>query len=246
MGKPATRYMIVSDTHGAMCDVQACKRAIEFANDYKPSIRVHLGDFVDFPTMRRGATDDDAEVSIADDLAAAAEFFTLYRPTVVLFGNHDQRLIRKAASLGAQVEQTDKLRKRVGVKAKDPASFGLETAVDRIEAMLRGVRTMPYSARDGVVGDVIPGWNLLHGYASGIHAVYKLASVYDNLICGHLHYGLRIPVPKWPRRVVGMCCPCLARLEMEWNRHQSGNLRQEHGYIFGEVGRGEPRIEAWA
>lgn len=244
MGRTSTRYMIVSDTHGAMCDIQACKRAIEFKRDFKPQIRAHLGDFLDCPSLRRGATDDDCEVSIADDLNAAAEFFALYKPTLVLFGNHDQRLIRKAAALGAQVEQTDKLRKRVGIKAKDPASFGLETAVDRIEAMLRGIRTMPYSARTGVVSDVIPGWNLLHGYASGINGVRAMATVYGNVICGHLHHGERVPAPHWPKPAIGMCCPCLAKLEMEWSRHQMGMLRQENGWIYGEVGS-EPRIEAW-
>ncbi len=233
------RYMIVADSHGAYIDAAARDAAIRWRRKHNPETVVHLGDFLDFPTLRRGSSGDDAEFTIADDFNAAADYFKHLRPTDVLFGNHDHRVIRKARAIGMDVELTDKLRSSRNTNKKDLEAFGIVSACERLMELLRPVRTYQWSAISGIVTTVLPGWRLLHGYAAGINAVRKMAGVYSSLICGHLHRYERITAERWPDPAVGVCCPAQCVREMEWNRGLIGLLRHERGFLHGVIRNGK-------
>ncbi len=43
-----TRFIAFGDNHGDMVDPEAQDALLEFIKDYKPTVRVHLGDAFDF------------------------------------------------------------------------------------------------------------------------------------------------------------------------------------------------------
>ena len=49
-----TRFVAFGDNHGDMADHEATDALCEFIKDYKPTVRVHLGDCFDFRSLRRG------------------------------------------------------------------------------------------------------------------------------------------------------------------------------------------------
>ena len=52
------RFVAFGDNHGDMADDEATDALCEFIKDYKPTVRVHLGDCFDFRSLRRGVGND--------------------------------------------------------------------------------------------------------------------------------------------------------------------------------------------
>ncbi len=53
--KGRKKFMAVSCNHGNRADPEALKAVLAFAKDFKPDLKVHLGDFVDMTAFRSGA-----------------------------------------------------------------------------------------------------------------------------------------------------------------------------------------------
>lgn len=89
------RFVAIGCSHGHLADEIACAAALAFVADYKPQTRIHLGDAVDMTAFRGGAkgTADEA-ASIAPDLRAGLTFLEQFRPTILLNGNHEDRLVK--------------------------------------------------------------------------------------------------------------------------------------------------------
>ena len=87
-----TRFIAFGDNHGDMVDPEAQDALLEFIKDYKPTVRVHLGDAFDFRSLRRGAGNDaEGAESLIADIEAGEDFLAKTKPTVYLMGNHEHR-----------------------------------------------------------------------------------------------------------------------------------------------------------
>ena len=97
-----TRFVAVGDNHGDMVDEESFLAVQQFIKDYKPSVRVHLGDCFDFRSLRRGVGNDaESAESLKEDLECGIEFLNMYKPTVYLWGNHEARLDSLIANSGS-------------------------------------------------------------------------------------------------------------------------------------------------
>ena len=73
-----TRFVAVGDNHGDMVDEESFLAVQQFIKDYKPSVRVHLGDCFDFRSLRRGVGNDaESAESLKEDLECGIEFLNI-------------------------------------------------------------------------------------------------------------------------------------------------------------------------
>lgn len=214
------RWMVVSDSHGNECDPDAVKTALKFADDFEPHIRVHAGDVFDAACLRKNASAEEKERSIVADVDAGCTFLGNYRPTHVLWGNHDRRIFNTMETGSGPTRD-------LCVKLVDQIRETLTTSVQRYD----------YDKRTGVMplGD----WLVIHGYGSGMNAVREAAMVYGRVMMGHTHHIEEVPTKRHDG-ASGRCIGCLCRLDLEYNFSQLTTLRQANGFAFGVIdGKGQ-------
>jgi hypothetical protein len=79
--------------HGTLADSSAINSIIQFRDDFKPDIVVHLGDSADTTAFRSGARGTaDQSVDPDEDISAALVFLERLKPDVFFIGNHEHRL----------------------------------------------------------------------------------------------------------------------------------------------------------
>lgn len=217
---PVEKFVAASDFHGDRHDPQA-KRAFKlFVEDYKPDLRVFLGDLWDFRALRIGADRDEKMASMKADFDAGMEFLEWYRPHVLTLGNHDQRL-------------WDAVEKE-GMRKTGPIPDYANELIDRFNILSHklNIEILPYDKRKGV-------WN--HKGIKGVHgfdgmAPENMAAVYGNVLYGHGHRIEAATAPGLDNRVARMI-GCLCQKDMSYNRGQLKTLSQQHGWAYGVIER---------
>lgn len=209
------RFIACTCTHGDMADAPAVARLLRFIDEYKPSIRVHLGDAVDLRWLRQGASDDERRDRVDEDFDSGCELLKTIQPTHYLLGNHEHRLVRGSeSSHGALRVLCDDLLKKLRAAAK-------------------GAEVYPYCKRRGVarIGDLA----CVHGYAHGKNAPELHAVAYGKCIMGHTHTVARASVAALGRHAYCQSIGCLCQLDLPYNHAILGSLRHQHGFVYGET-----------
>ena len=170
------RFVAAGDNHGDMADPEALDALREFCDDYKPTVRVHLGDAFDFRSLRRGVgTDAESAESLKADIDDGIEFLRSFKPTVYLWGNHEARLDSLIANSGSAI-------------VRDYCT-DVKTAINSAAKQAGAKTILPYHAEKGVyrLGPVA----FIHGYAYGVNATSLQGSHYAStgggVIHGHTH-----------------------------------------------------------
>jgi hypothetical protein len=102
--KKPLRFVAAGDNHGDMADPEALGALFAFCKDYKPDVRIALGDCFDFRSLRRGVGNDaESAESLKADIDAGLDFLNKYRPDVYLFGNHEARLDSLISTSGSAI-----------------------------------------------------------------------------------------------------------------------------------------------
>lgn len=218
----AIRWAAAFDNHGDSADPAAVQSFKDFVGWWKPTVRIHGGDCWDFRWLRRSCSDEERAQSVSDDFEAGLDFCRWYKPTVFLWGNHDDRLRRLLdATQGAQRELAGQW-------------------IDRIHVELKGVQQFPYCKRNGVyrLGDT----SFVHGYGHGVYTVRQHAAVYGNVVMGHIHAIDSARIAGTEDRY-GYSSGCLCSLDMDYTRPNMGTLRHAHGWVYGVVVNG--RTVVW-
>ncbi len=219
MVKPK-RFLAIADNHGDMQDDATVKAVLEFKKDFKPEIRVHLGDNWDLRNLRNGASEEEKYGTINDDWNAGFDFlrelFEGAGENHFLFGNHDDRIVQASRSNQGQLRDyaNDKLR------------------AIRQECRRLKVKTYPYDAALGVCR--IGRLKAVHGYHAGETAARKHAAVYGNVIFGHCHTIESAAVPSLEpaeSRSIG----CLCKRDMNYINAKTGKLRWGQGWAYGFI-----------
>lgn len=214
MPQTMQRWVAAFDIHGDMQDAKANRVLFEFCRDFKPHIRICGGDVFDFRAMRRKATAEEREDSMRADFDLGCEWLAKFKPQYWTRGNHDERLYDFAAHSHGIIQ--------------DAALTGIA----KLEALTKklGCRMLPYDRRAGVLR--IGKLKVLHGYHAGAAAARQHALIYGSCLFGHVHTIDESAVPGLDRRVA-RSCGCLCKLDMDYNRHQTGTLRWAHGFAYG-------------
>lgn len=212
------RFVLAADPHGDMADPATVEALFAFLDDWKPEIRVHLGDNWDFRNLRKGASDDEKAASLQGDWEAGTAFMRRFfkggRERVFLRGNHDERLF-------------DLSKSATGI-LRDYAADGIK----RLEAIVRqaGAKMLPYDSADGIY--YLGKLALVHGFFHGVNACRQHANTYGNCAFGHVHTDESSPVPSL-KAASADSIPCLCIRDMDYVAKKTGKLRWAQGWAYG-------------
>jgi hypothetical protein len=220
------RFIAAFDSHGSEQDDASVEKFFKFSEQWKPKHRIMGGDLWNFPSLRKGASDDEKRLSLRDDLVAGKKFFNRFKPHVFLLGNHDSRLWNLALH-GQGVMQ----------------DYAIE-GVSEIEAMVKShkCKQFPYHKRLGVYE--LGSLKVLHGYFAGLTAARRHAQVYGSCLFGHTHSDDQASVESIEHKV-GYATGCLCKLDQEYNSTHVGTLRQSHGFAYGVVNLSTGNFHLW-
>lgn len=215
------KFVVCGDSHGDMADKKAIKAFLGFCDVFRPDIRIHLGDLIDFRAIRRGCSPEEKQESMQADYNAGTKFLRDMKATVWLMGNHDDRPNQIANSTSGVMRD-----------------YGRNIASDMLEqANEIGCKVLPYCKRRGVfeLGKVrAGGYRVIHGFRSGIYALKAEIGTYGRVIHGHIHCrGSVVGSTFDPSE--GHSIGCLCRVDMDYNKTHEVTLRQENGWGFGIV-----------
>lgn len=223
-------FLAVGDNHGDKVDEEVADALFRFLKDNPCDHRIHLGDIWDFRSIRLGANHREQNESMDRDWLAGEEFIKRLEPTVVLLGNHDDRV-----------------------------DTGLETATNAITldfltdlksdmmALFKSVgckKIYPYHADLGVhrLGSLA----MVHGYTCGRDAVEVHAKHYavpgGGLLMGHLHSIQAVNAAKHGG-AVGFSGGCLCKKsEMRYAKNRLATSRWGSGWLYGFVQGSEWKV----
>jgi len=214
-------YVFATDLHGDNQSRDAVEALLKFTDDmFKPDIRIFGGDLFDFRNIRKGVGAAERQDSMANDVAAGLEFLRDFKPNVFLLGNHDARLWGAAGYHESGI-------------IRDAAEQGVRD----IEARCRTLKCkiLPYESDKGYY-DLGKNVRFVHGFHSGIYSTKKHAEVYAPpggiVLHGHTHAIQYHSIPRLGGGH-GMGVGCLAKIDMDYNRHQTGRLIHENGFAYG-------------
>lgn len=214
------RFVAVGDTHGDKIDRRAEAAFFDFVKGYKPSIRIHVGDAFDFRWLRKSAGDAERWADVQADFDAGIDFIAKFRPTHLLWGNHDDRLRRL-------VEEGNGAMRALG-------AMWHEEIQDALASALGGQRCvqLPYCKRKGILR--LGKLAFAHGYGHGIHTLRAHAMTYGNIIIGHIHSVAEADTNRHDG-ARGWSAGYLCDLDMDYTRASMGTLRQSHGWAYGTI-----------
>lgn len=218
------RFVAAGDNHGDMVDPECLDALREFCKDYKPTVRVALGDCFDMRSLRRGVgNDQESAESLNADVVAGKAFLSAFKPTVYLWGNHEARLDQQISNSGSALvrDYCADLKADINAHAK---SCGVKLI-------------LPYHAEQGVyrLGPV----GFIHGYAYGINATAQQGLHYADtggaLIHGHTHTLSQVNLTKH-KGGAAFSAGCLCRKDaMAYASHRLATARWGSGFAAGWV-----------
>lgn len=217
---PLQRWVDVGDTHGDEIDPVLREKFFAWLDDFKPDIVIHGGDAWNFAALRKKASPEEKAQSVAPDFEEGAEFLRrLYKHGTERFltrGNHDERIYNTARD--AQDACVRECAERL---CRD---------VDKL-LQLHNVKVLPYDSRAGVLD--VAGLRVIHGYAAGVGAARKFATVFGSCSFHHTHTLEMCPAEHWPHPAVAWGSGCLLKIDQQYNKTGLAKLRHENGWLYG-------------
>lgn len=221
-----TKWVAGFDPHGVYQDPEANRAFFKFIEHWKPEIRIAGGDICDFKQLRKKSDAHEKRESMAIDLAEGKLWLEKLQPTHFLRGNHDERLWDLAEQSEGVVQDYAKLIVR-----------DLESLVGKMKC-----RMYPYSTRHGVMA--LGSLKVFHGFRCGVSAARMSAKTFGSCMFGHIHQFQLSTIEGLEQRT-GFAIGCLAKLDMEYSRHQEGALTHEHGWSYGVVDLKSGAFQVW-
>lgn len=212
------RFVAIGCSHGYLADPRALAKILQFCKSYKPHRRIHLGDFTDQTAFRGGAHGTkDETVSIFDDIHHGLTFLREFKATDILFGNHEDRLVKFAdhpnqviaRAAGTVITEIREASAKMGAKLRE----GYDINQEQLK-----------------LGD----HTLAHGWMYGENALRDHALHFGNVIIAHLHIAEDLTVKRsdHPR---GICCGTAADVQrMGYAKGRRNTSRWGAGLVYGE------------
>ena len=210
------KVFAVGCSHGIHADRKALEAVIKFRETFRPDTCIHLGDFCDTAAFRSGAKGSNDESSpIQPDVDGGLDFLEKLRPSLVLCGNHEDRLWRLAAS---------------------PSAIVAHCAQEVIQQMTKCCHKLKAELVEwnGIYqGRTIGGFRYMHGTFYSENATRDHAEALGNVVHAHTH---RAAVAKGRRSdsPTGYCVGTLANMPaMEYAKARRATLSWSQGFVWG-------------
>jgi len=220
------KFCAVGDSHGDMIDADVAKEFYKFLRSYQPHQIIMLGDAFDFRSIRKGASGQEEDESLVEDVKAGKEFIKRlgqHNLSAFLYGNHEDRLSQIISS-------------HTNGMVKDYC-MDLDNDIKNTLKSVGCKSIYDYHAEDGVhtLGKV----KFVHGYTCGGKAVEEHAIHYADrggaLIMGHLH-SIQQTNARRHGGAVGFSGGCLCRKEdMGYAKNRLATSKWGHGWLYGFV-----------
>ena len=234
------RWIAAGDNHGH----HVCKETEEalavHIGRWKPTVRIMLGDCFDFGAWRRGASPEDQEEGINDDLKHGNHFLRkVLKPTIFMQGNHDIRAEEQMLS-------------RNGDRA-DNARRAVESYTDSLQAI--GCKEIHrYSVKGKTDKDVnrfrVGKLTGTHGFKSGVSATRETARTLgrpgDVVIHGHTHDFALCTIEHLESNIVGVSGMCLMDInKAEYSHRRLATTKWCNGWLFGVIDEKTGDCKVW-
>jgi len=164
------RFLVCADNHGHLVNKQAVKKFKAFKEDFKPHHTIHLGDLFDLTSIRKGASESDRQLGIAEDFQAGLEFLDLGFNYLTL-GNHDARLWEHAED-----SQTGVMRESCQTLVKHAESAFRERRIKYVHYNVNQYLQLPEG-----------GPKFLHGFLAGQNPAKAHFDRFGPCLVGHCH-----------------------------------------------------------
>lgn len=211
------RIMAVGCSHGNLINKGARDAVLKFRDRWKPDTVVHCGDFLDTAAFRSGAhgTADEAR-PISPDVECGLEFLEALRPTLILLGNHEDRLWKLAQHYNAIVQL---------------AAAQIIAEINEVAAGLHA-EVVPWNILNGY--RIIGGYTYCHGWMIGENAIRDHAEALGSVVHAHTH---RAGMAKGRRsdNPSGYCVGTLANIPaLDYAKSRRSTLAWSSGFVWGE------------
>lgn len=223
--------MIIADTHGSLVDKNWKKKALKFKNDFVPDHVIHLGDYTDATALRVGASREEQEVPLWNDVVDGVNLLEEFECTMVMDGNHDDRIMQRAESI-SKMPLNEYCRKIVR---------------DLIEPTFKDLRIprIPYNAASGIRPVGKSRLLACHGFHTNMHAAKCHAEIYNDVIFGHCHTFQRYTARGWPNPKIGIAIGCGGPLRPEYASRSTSQLRWARGWAYGHIDNKTGDYQIW-
>lgn len=219
--KKTGKYLAWGCSHGDLLKEEVFHKLLQLKADQQPEHIIHLGDAFEFTALRKGASNDELNLSIDQDIAwglwAMEEMFDGAKTKIYLRGNHCERLWKMA---------------------KDGTQVGKEWAqskIDRIEDFLteQGAIMFPYCSHKGVVE--INQTLFMHGILYGMNAARDhLRAYHKDVIFVHTHRAEDVTISGWPNPLRAINAGCTRELLPEYAQRTVSTLGWANACAYGE------------
>lgn len=162
--------MAVGCNHGAYACKAAQDNVLAFAEEYRPDIKIDLGDVRDFAAFRGGAHGSkDESAPVEDDFDAGSDWLRRYAPTHRCEGNHDHRIYKLIGHKNAIL------------------SYAAGRVLNEISEIDRknGTIMRPYHPKKQWFD--FGGYKWGHGIMFSEQAMRDHAETYGNCVIAHIH-----------------------------------------------------------
>lgn len=216
-------FVAVGDNHGDKVDKKSAQALFDFCKKFKPDYRIHLGDCYDIRSLRSGASNKEASESLQEDLKWGNWFIENFKPTVFLYGNHEDRITNTIDSTTNSIIQD--------------YCISLDSKITTVLKKNGCKKIIPYHADEGVfqLGPVV----FVHGYTCGQKAVEEHAIHFappkGACVMGHIH-SIQQSNAKRHRGAVGFSGGCLCKKkEMGYAKNRLATSKWGTGWVYGFV-----------
>lgn len=212
------KYVACSCSHGDLISRSARHAILKFNDSYRPSRRVHLGDFLELTAFRGGARGKDEVVNLESDVAEGLKFIEDFETTDLLMGNHDVRAWETMSHPNAIMK------------------MAAQSIVQRVKAHVAKQKINfieEYNVRDAnfiELGDT----KFMHGVFFSENAVREHAEHYGRTVFGHLHKVEVRPGRRYDRPTA-YCVGLLADIKlMKYADRRRATSQWQNGFSYGE------------
>ena len=223
------KFIVCGDSHGNLVCEDTKKKFFDFVSNWKPHYRIHLGDFIDAPSLRKGCSIEERALGISDDFNAGMQFLQEYKPHYLTLGNHDDRIWLHSTHCSDGI-----LREHCATLAEAAEQEFRRLKMQWVPYHVSRYLKMPEG-----------GPKLIHGFRA---TMYPAKSHFENWgpsICGHVHK----PDTYIARHIDGQASysvGCLADIDkMSYADRVPAKLAWRQGWLYGMINSKTGAWNAW-